>query len=83
MLQMRARGWALRDAFPDALKGLGIREEVQDYQIKQARGREVASSVVLPETADEFFDSAVKADESQRAALNDKSTADLFEEVSK
>jgi hypothetical protein len=57
MLQMRARGWALRDAFPDALKGLGIREEVQDYQIKTARGREVASSVVLPETADEFFDS--------------------------
>ena len=83
MLQMRARGWALRDAFPDALKGLGIREEVQDYQIKTARGREVASSVVLPETADEFFDSAVKADDSQRAALNDKSTADLFEEVAK
>ena len=83
MLQMRARGWALRDAFPDALKGLGIREEVQDYQIKTARGREVASSVVLPETADEFFDSAVKADDSQRAALTDKATADLFEEVSK
>jgi hypothetical protein len=50
---------------------------VQDYQIKTARGREVASSVVLPETADEFFDSAVKADESQRAALTDKATADL------
>jgi hypothetical protein len=83
MLQMRARSWALRDAFPDALRGLGIREEVQDYQIKTARGREVASSVVLPETADEFFDSAVKADESQRAALADKSTADLFEEVAK
>ena len=84
MLQMRARGWALRDAFPDALKGLGIREEVQDYQIKTARGREVASSVVLPEpeTADEFFESAV-ADVSQRAALNDKTTADLFEEVAK
>jgi hypothetical protein len=81
MLQMRARGWALRDAFPDALKGLGIREEVQDYQVKVARGREVASSVVLPETADEFFDSAVKADDSQRAALADKVTADLFEEA--
>jgi hypothetical protein len=83
MLQMRARSWALRDAFPDALRGLGIREEVQDYQIKTARGREVASSVVLPETADEFFDSAVKADDSQRAALADKVTADLFEEMSK
>ena len=82
MLQMRARSWALRDAFPDALRGLGIREEVQDYQIKQARGREVASGVVLPEalptTAEEFF--AVKGDDSQRAALADKATGDLFME---
>ena len=31
MRQMRARSWALRDAFPDVLKGLAIREEVDDY----------------------------------------------------
>ena len=31
MRQMRARSWALRDAFPDVLKGLHIREEVEDY----------------------------------------------------
>jgi hypothetical protein len=31
MLQMRARGFALRDAFPDVLKGLISREEAQDY----------------------------------------------------
>jgi hypothetical protein len=31
MLQMRARGFALRDAFPDALKGLITTEEAQDY----------------------------------------------------
>lgn len=31
MLQMRARSWALRDAFPDVLKGLQLREEVEDY----------------------------------------------------
>ena len=30
MLQMRARGFALRDAFPDALRGLSFVEEVQD-----------------------------------------------------
>ncbi len=83
MLQMRARSWALRDAFPDALRGLGIREEVADYQVKVARGREVASSVVLPEvtTAAEFFDTA--AEPSQRAALNDKATGELFAEVRK
>ena len=31
MLQMRARGFALRDAFPDALKGLITVEEAQDF----------------------------------------------------
>jgi hypothetical protein len=30
MLQLRARGFALRDVFPDALKGLAIAEEAQD-----------------------------------------------------
>ncbi|MUG77222.1 recombinase family protein [Commensalibacter melissae] len=32
MLQMRARGFALRDAFPDLLNGLITREEANDYQ---------------------------------------------------
>lgn len=31
MLQMRARAWALRDQFADALRGLQILEEVRDY----------------------------------------------------
>jgi hypothetical protein len=31
MLQMRARGFALRDAFPDVLKGLITAEEAEDY----------------------------------------------------
>ena len=31
MLQLRARGFALRDAFPDVLKGLVTTEEAQDY----------------------------------------------------
>jgi hypothetical protein len=31
MLQMRARGFALRDAFPDVLRGLITAEEAQDY----------------------------------------------------
>lgn len=32
MLQMRARGFALRDSFPDVLKGLITREEATDYE---------------------------------------------------
>ncbi|MCL2452075.1 MAG: hypothetical protein FWD08_00245 [Alphaproteobacteria bacterium] len=31
MLRMRARAFALRDGFADVLKGLSIREEVEDY----------------------------------------------------
>lgn len=31
MLQWRARSWAMRDQFPDSLKGMVIFEEAQDY----------------------------------------------------
>lgn len=31
MLQMRARGFAIRDTFPDALRGLHLAEESQDF----------------------------------------------------
>lgn len=31
MCQMRARSWALRDEFADVLKGLWVREEVEDF----------------------------------------------------
>lgn len=41
MLQMRARGFALRDAFPDVLKGLITAEEAQDFP-DEAKPRPVA-----------------------------------------
>lgn len=31
MLRMRARSWTMRDAFPDILRGLHLREEVEDH----------------------------------------------------
>jgi hypothetical protein len=31
MLQMRARGFAIRDGFPDVMRGLALAEESQDY----------------------------------------------------
>lgn len=34
MLQMRARGFALRDAFPDVLKGLITQEEARDFPVE-------------------------------------------------
>lgn len=36
MLQWRARSWAMRDLFPDALKGLAIAEEAQDFPVDDA-----------------------------------------------
>jgi hypothetical protein len=78
-----ARSWALRDSFPDALRGFGVTEEVRDYSPRNVTTRKVAEGVVLPEvtTAAEFFDAA--AEPSQRAALNDKATGELFAEVRK
>jgi hypothetical protein len=56
MLQMRARGFALRDAFPDVLKGLITVEEAQDYpddtaapqapQIKHANPLDAIAAIV-------------------------------------
>lgn len=55
MLQLRARGFALRDAFPDVLKGLVTAEEAQDYpQPEAAKEAAKTPTVVLskPEPAE-------------------------------
>jgi len=36
MLQLRARAFCLRDAYPDVLKGLGVAEELMDYSNEPA-----------------------------------------------
>ncbi len=49
MLQMRARGFALRDAFPDVLRGLVTTEEAQDYQhVEPARSEPRPTPEVRP-----------------------------------
>lgn len=49
MLQMRARSWACRDSFADALRGLGVIEESRDHTpLAQARVVE-RPAIVLPE----------------------------------
>jgi hypothetical protein len=52
MLQLRARAFALRDSFADVLKGIGIREEVQDYTKIQKEPMKKAEGIVLPEPAE-------------------------------
>lgn len=38
MMQMRARAWALRDVFPDVLRGVHVAEEAQDMPPERAMG---------------------------------------------
>lgn len=44
MLQMRARGFAGRDAFPDALKGLSFAEEAMDIPVTETPATEPSQS---------------------------------------
>jgi len=67
MLQMRARAWALRDVFPDVLKGIYIAEEAQDIP------RDMGDAEVVEKATKKSRKSRVKA------ALADKrkSKADI------
>jgi hypothetical protein len=44
MLQMRARGFALRDSFPDVLRGLITAEEAQDIPVDTYQGTTVTTT---------------------------------------
>ena len=57
MRQMRARAFALRDVFPDVLRGLPVAEEVMDTPTERHMG---AADVVAPPapTAPTYYDSA-------------------------
>jgi len=84
MMQMRARGFALRDAFPDVLKGLITAEEAQDYPAEAApRERDItprnpldriAAPVGVPITAPAVI-------EQQLADTVEPGEAATFEEI--
>lgn len=56
MLQLRARGFALRDAFPDVLKGLVTAEEAQDYPVTPATPEPVVVRPKFDAPAEERVD---------------------------
>ena len=81
MLAMRARGFALRDAFPDVLKGLITAEEAQDFpdeakprQAKDITPRNPLDVIAAPEvptiTNDPAVIEAVFAADQEAAAVN-------------
>jgi hypothetical protein len=49
MLQMRARAFAFRDKFADALKGIQFREEVEDYAVETRKPVRVTATVASNE----------------------------------
>lgn len=65
MLQMRARAFACRDAFADALRGIMPREEVMDYNDRPAGKvpmRHAALDAVMPKPVDSTPPEAVEAE---------------------
>lgn len=56
MLQMRARGFALRDQFADVLRGVKTVEEVEDYQIKDITPKSKASDILHKLTHNDHID---------------------------
>lgn len=55
MMQMRARGFACRDVFADALNGLGIKEEMEDWD-REARAEAPDTSTAFVSTGDKAQD---------------------------
>lgn len=82
MLAMRARSWACRDAFADALRGLGVVEEYRDIEPKPVQAREVERpKLILPdeeagrEVAKPTVEESVVVDGAEKpAALDEKSS---------
>jgi hypothetical protein len=80
MLQMRARGWAIRDKFADALRGLNIGEEMQDIQTIEAESAPMPSIDPAKETLRNEIDALLTAaavNGANRMAILGANDADL------
>lgn len=60
MRQMRARAFALRDVFPDVLRGMPVAEEVQDAPTEKDMGRAHITEQALPHYSDESLQENVE-----------------------
>ena len=77
MRQMRARAFAIRDVFPDVLKGLAVAEEVMDIPNGEPKPMGMAE-VVTPEPPQSWPDDlfAVRLPEWRKAISEKRATAD-------
>lgn len=67
MLQMRARAWALRDVFPDVLRGVHVAEEAQDMPTVKDMGTIDGSQQPTPKSTPATRAEAIKATMRKRA----------------
>ncbi len=67
MLQMRARAWALRDVFPDVLRGVHVAEEAQDIPPERSMG----PAEVVPMPASSSRTESVKAKLASRQPMKE------------
>ena len=79
MLKMRARGFCMRDCMPDALKGLGIREEVIDYSENGAIEVDIEPEIAMPKSLPEQVDPAERM--LQNASVLNSPVIDLTHKV--
>jgi hypothetical protein len=66
MLQMRARSWAIRDAFPDALQGIYVAEEAMD--ITDVQNDAAPTSITIEAVEAEIVPTTAKGETSNDAA---------------
>lgn len=80
MLQMRARGFAIRDKFADSLRGIQSAEEVSDYQVIESKPRQQQPAAQLasptPSTPIEMPDISQYVD-----MINDTESLDQLKSV--
>ena len=79
MMQMRARGFAVRDAFPDALSGVITREEAEDYPVKSDAPIDITDQVVVAPSNP--FDDALGADAEENDALGSTETGETDAQI--
>lgn len=66
MMQMRARAWALRDVFPDALQGMAVAEEVRDMTPEKEINPHIEPSAVMTAEKQKSVLSMLKSDIQQQ-----------------
>jgi len=79
MLQMRARSWACRDAFADALRGLSVIEELRDVEPRQQIEAKPKPEIVLPDEIGkpETLPSILQSDEDERRKEQNQQAEEL------